>query len=177
MVGSSRLGITKATVEHAEQLHRIVVAGLADKTSEVYRANVERFGIPEEYVRKAFSIEALTAAVKDKKQLFLVAVEGGKLIGFAQSIRDGKGGAELDRIFLIPESTGKGIGTRLLNETLKVLRSDGISRLMVKAGKDETLARRFYEKNGFKLVEEVNVQAPWGRELSLAIYELLIRSL
>jgi hypothetical protein len=67
-----------------------------------YRANVERFGIPEEYVRQAFSIEALTAAVKDRKQLFLVAVEGGRLIGFAQTIRDAKGEAELDRIFLTP---------------------------------------------------------------------------
>ena len=176
MVASLKLGIKKATVEHAKQLHAMVMAGLTDKTSEVYRANVERFGIPEEYVRQAFSIEALTAAVKDKKQLFLVAVEGRKLIGFAQTIRDDKGEAELDRIFLIPEQTGKGIGTRLLNESLNVLRIEGISRLMVKAGKDETLARRFYEKNGFKLVREVNVQAPWGRELKLVIYELRIAS-
>lgn len=174
MVSSLRLGIEKATVEHAKQLHAMVMAGLADRTSEVYRANVERFGIPEEYVRQAFSIEALTVAVKDKKQLFLVAVEGGKLIGFAQTIRDDKKAAELDRIFLIPECTGRGIGTRLLNKTLDVLRSEGTRRLTVKAGKDETLARRFYEKNGFKLVQEISVQAPWGRELGLAIYELQV---
>jgi ribosomal protein S18 acetylase RimI-like enzyme len=176
VVASLRFEIKKATLEHAKQLHGIVMAGMADKTNEVYRANVERFGIPEEYVRQAFSIEALTAAVKDKKQLFLVAVEGERLIGFAQTIRDDKGAAELDRIFLIPEHTGKGIGTRLLNKTMNVLRSEGISRLTVKAGKNETLARRFYEKNGFRLVQEVNVQAPWGRELNLALYELEIAS-
>ena len=172
MVASLRLEIKKATVEHAKQLHAFVMAGLADKTNEVYRANVEKFGIPEEYVRQAFSIEALTAAVKGKKQMFLVAVEGERLIGFAQIIRGDRGTAELDRIFLIPEHTGKGIGSRLLNKTLNFLRSEGISRLTVKASKDETLARRFYEKNGFKLVKEANVQAPWGRELNLVIYEL-----
>jgi ribosomal protein S18 acetylase RimI-like enzyme len=168
--------IRRATVDDARQLNKLVLAGLDDRTSEVYRENVEKFGIPEEYVRQAFSIETLTAAVKDKKQLFLVAVEGERLIGFAQTIRDDKGAAELDRIFLIPGQTGKGIGTRLLNKTMNVLRSEGISRLTVKAGKNETLARRFYEKNGFRLVQEVNVQAPWGRELNLALYELEIPS-
>jgi len=166
--------IEKATVEHAKQLHAIMMAGLADRTSEVYRANVEKFGIPEEYVRQAFSVETLANAVKDRNQLFLVAVEDGELIGFAQTLRQDVKTAELDRIFLLPAYTGKGIGTQLLDKTLAVLENEGITRLRVKAGKDETLARRFYERNGFKLVQEVTVQASWGRELGLAIYELQI---
>ena len=164
--------IEKATVEHVKQLHAIVMAGLADKTSEVYAANVEKFGIPEEYVLRAFSVETLTNAVKDADQLFLVAVEDGELIGFAQTLRQDAKTAELDRIFLLPAHTGRGIGTRLLNKTLGVLKNEGVSRLMVKAGKDEMLARGFYEKNGFRLVKEMTIRAPWGRDLSLVIYEL-----
>ena len=167
--------IRKATDEDAKQLNRMVLVGLEDKRSEVYRENVEKFGVPEEYVRQAFSIQALTNAVRDRKQLFLVAVENGTLVGFAQTIRQDEKVAELDRVFLIPEQTGKGIGTRMHNMTLDVLRNEGFSRLTVKAGKDEILARKFYEKNGFKLVHEVTVQAPWGRDLSLAIYELQIK--
>jgi len=56
------------------------------------------------------------------------------------------------------------------------LEEENFSKLTVKAGKDETLARKFYEKNGFKLVEETCVQAPWGRQLNLAIYELKVRN-
>lgn len=174
MAASLRVRIKKATVEHAKQLHAIMMAGLADKTSEVYGANVEKFGIPEEYVRRAFSVETLTNAVKDRNQLFLVAVDDGELIGFAQTLRQDAKTAELDRIFLLPAHTGKGIGTHLLNKTLGILKNEGVTRLTVKAGKDEMLARRFYEKSGLKLVQEVTVQAPWGRELGLAIYELQI---
>jgi len=166
----------RATVEDAKQLHIIMLASLEDKTSETYKANIERFGIPEEYVRQAFSLEALTKAVKDKKQLFLVAIENRKLIGFAQTIRKDKKVAELDRIFVVPEKTGKGIGTKLLNKTVNMLRKENFSKLIVKAGKDETLARKFYEKNGFTLVEETTIQAPWGAELNLAIYELEIKN-
>jgi len=125
-------------------------------------------------VRQAFSLEALTKAVRDEKQLFLVAVENRKLIGFAQTIRQDKKTAELDRIFLGPEKTGKGTGTQLLSKIIDTLRRENFKKLTVKAGKDETLARRFYEKNGFKLVEETTIQAPWGRKLNLAIYELKI---
>ncbi len=168
--------IKRAAVKDANQLHIMMLANLEDKTSETYKVNIERFGIPEEYVRQAFSLEALTKAIKDKKQLFLVAVVNRKLIGFAQTIRKDKKAAELDRIFVVPEKTGKGIGTKLLNETVDTLRKENFSKLIVKAGKDETLARKFYEKNGFKLVEETIIQAPWGTKLSLAIYELEIKN-
>lgn len=168
--------IKKATVEDARQLYKMMLAGLEDKTSEAYKANIERFGIPEEYVRQAFSLEALKKAVKDKKQLFLVAVENKKVIGFAQTIRTNKETAELDRIFIIPEKTGKGIGTQLLNKTVDALKRENFHKLTVRAGKDETLARKFYEKNGFQLVEETTIQAPWSRELKLAVYEFKIQN-
>jgi len=166
--------IRRATVEDAKRLNELMLIGLEDKASDVYRENIDRFGVPEEYVRQVFSFEVLKKAVKDTNQLFLVAVEDQTLMGFAQTIRQSKETAELDRIFLLPEYTGRGIGTQLLNTTLDVLKKEGISRLTVRAGKDETLARRFYEKNGFELVQETTIQAPWGRDLSLAIYELRI---
>jgi len=168
------ISIRRATVEDAKRLNELMLFGLEDKASDVYRENIERFGIPEEYVRQVFSFEVLKKAVADKNQLFLVAVEDQTLMGFAQTIRQSKEKAELDRIFLLPEYTGKGVGTQLLGATSDVLKKEGISRLTVRAGKDETLARRFYEKNGFKLVQETTIRAPWGRELSLAIYELRI---
>jgi len=163
-------------VKDAKQLHKMMFSVLGDKASEGYKANIERFGIPEEYVRRAFSVEALTRAVKDENQLFFVAVENRRLIGFAQTIRKDKKRAELDRIFLVPEKTGRGIGTQLLIKTVDALRREDFRKLTIKAGKDETLARRFYEKNGFKLVEEASVQAPWGRQLNLAIYELKVKN-
>jgi GNAT superfamily N-acetyltransferase len=167
--------IKKAAVKDAKQLHEMMLSSLKDKTSQNYKANIERLGIPEEYVRQAFSLEALTNSIEDTSQLFLIATQNHTLIGFAQTIRQNEGKAELDRIFLIPEETGKGTGTQLINETIDALKRENVDKLIVRAGKDETLARRFYEKNGFKFVGETSVKAPWGRLFNLAIYELKIK--
>jgi len=165
--------IKKATETDAEKLSEIFDNLLEDKDSEAYRANVERFGIPEEYVKKVFSKEALTKATTDKNMIFLVAFkENNEIIGFAQTILFGTEKAELDRMFVFPKESGKGVGTQLLQETISLLERQGITKLAVKAGKEETFARRFYEKNGFKLQGETTVKAPWGREIALALYEL-----
>jgi len=169
------VAIREAKDDDAERLHELILAGLEDKTSEVYRENVDKFGIPEDYVRRAFSREALMEAVADEKQLFLVAVDDGNLVGFAQTILQDGSTAELDRIFLFPAHTGRGIGTQLLDKTLEILKKEGVIKLTVKAGRYEASARRFYEKNGFQIIEEVTVHAPWGRDLSLAVYELRVR--
>ena len=46
--------IRKATQEDIPVLSRKLLKLLEDKNSQVYRDNVTKFGIPEEYVRKAF---------------------------------------------------------------------------------------------------------------------------
>ncbi len=152
-----------ATVEDAKRLSALMLAPLDNKTGAIYREQVQRFGIPDEYVRRAFSVEALTKTTQDEKQVFLVAVEDDRPVGFAQTIRGEKQRAELDRLFVVPEKEGKGIGTELLRRTL-----------VVRADRDEIEARRFYEKHGFQLVGEATVQAPWGNELHFVNYELAI---
>lgn len=97
-------------------------------------------------------------------------------MGFAQIIEQDSNTAELDRILVFPEHTGKGIGTRLLDQAVLDQKERGASTIIVKAGKQETHARRFYEKNGFKLIKEKTIQAPWGRKLDLAIYQLRLNS-
>ncbi len=151
-----------------------MLAPLDKKTGAVYREQVQRFGIPDEYVRRVFSVEALTQTAQDEKQVFLVAVEDDRLVGFAQTIRGENKRAELDRLFVVPEMEGKGIGTELLRRTLAILRAEGFETLVVRAGRDETQARRFYEKRGFRFVQEATVRAPWGDELHFANYELAV---
>lgn len=68
--------------------------------------------------------------------------------------------AELDRIVIFPENTRKGIGTQLLSEVLVEQRRKRIRTIIVNAGKEETHARRFYEKNGFKPTIETTIETP-----------------
>lgn len=167
--------IKKATRKEIRLLSRKLVALLEDEGSQVYKENVLRFGIPKEYVRKALMEEAFLSEVTLRKAAFYLAVENQEIIGFAQTIQSGDDSVELDRMIVFPEFTRKGIGTLLLSEALEDQRRRGMKSLIVVAGKEETQARRFYEKNGFKLIREATIEAPWGRKLDIVTYEFSLK--
>jgi len=167
--------IRKATQKDIPILSRKLLQLLEDKNSQIYRENVIKFGIPEEYVRKAFAEETLLKAAAENATFYL-AIQDSQIIGFAQTIQQDADTTVLDRIIVFPEHAGKGIGTQLLREAIADQARRGIKTIIANAGKHETHARRFYEKNGFKLSKETTIQAPWGKKLELAIYQLQLKS-
>lgn len=164
--------INKATKNGIQALSRKLSDLLEDEKGQLYQDNVAKFGIPEEYVRKAFSKEALMKAVASNKSAIYLALENKcKILGFAQTLQHSIDTIGLDRIVVFPKYTRKGIGTKLLEKIIRDHKSKGGKTIIVNAGKEEIQARRFYEKNGFRLIKEEIVDAPWGRKLNLAIYQ------
>lgn len=168
------VSIRKADDRDISDLRRKFHQFLEDKNSQMYQENITKFDIPEEYVRKAF--EKLLKTVSSGEATLYLALKKKEIIGFAQIIEKDSNIAELDRLLVFPEHTGKGIGTELLNQTVLDQKGRGANTILVKAGKEETHARQFYEKNGFKLIKEETVDAPWGKKLHLATYQLPLNS-
>lgn len=168
------------TVKEAAQkdipiLSRKLLTLLEDNKSQVYKDNVVKFGIPEEYVKKAFAEETLLKASASGKVTFHLALEDNEIIGFTQTIQQTDDITELDRIIVFPQHSRKGIGTQLLREVITDQKKKEVKTIIVKAGKKETHARRFYEKNGFKQTKEITLEAPWGKKLDLVIYQLELK--
>ena len=167
--------IRKATKKDIPILSRKLLQSLENKNSQIYQENVTRFGIPEEYVRKAFA-EKTPAKSAAEGSTFYVAIQDSEIVGFAQTIRKDADTTALDRIIVFPEHARKGIGTQFLKKAIADEERKGTKTIIANAGKHETHARRFYEKNGFKLSEETEMQAPWGKKLELAIFQLQLES-
>ena len=168
--------VIKATLHGVRALSRKLLKLLEDKEGQVYQENVTKFGIPEEHVRKAFAEETFLEAATTGNSTFYLALENRcKILGFAQAIQRNAETAELDRIVVFPEHTRKGIGTQLLKRVLEDQERKGTKTVVVNAGKEETHARKFYEKNGFEVVRQAIVEAPWGK-ITLATYQLRLRS-
>lgn len=144
-----------------------------DPSSDFYKENVTKFGIPEEYVRRAFSEEALRGAAS-KGSKFYLALEGDEIVGFCQMVPQGGEKAELERIVMFPGYKGRGFGSRLLEFAIGDQAREGRGEIIVYAGRDERTARAFYEKNGFEFTGEFSVDAPWGKRIDLAAYRLEI---
>lgn len=165
--------IFDANDEILRELSRILLKILEDKNGEIYQENVAKFGIPEEYARKAFFEENLLKLQNSGKVKFYLAMgdDGKTIMGFAQTIIRNEDTVELDRIVVFPEFTRKGIGTKLLQYALEEIEKRGFKKVIVNAGKNEVHARKFYEKNGFEKIEEYTVHAPWGKKLDLVSYQ------
>jgi GNAT superfamily N-acetyltransferase len=159
-----------ASLEEVRALSRRLLLEMQDKQSHVYQDNVAKFGIPDEYVQKVFSEESLLKAAQDRGALFYLALEDQELVGFAEIIPQDERTSELDRVILFPGHTGTGIGTDLLHRLMVDEKAKGKQAIIANAGRDETLARRFYEKNGFKVADEPTIEAPWGGKLHLVTY-------
>jgi len=164
--------IKRASKEEIPALSKELLTLLRDKDSEIYQDNVAKFGVSEDYVRRAFSEDTLLEAALSGQSGFFLALEDGEIIGFAQVVKKDATTTELDRIIVFPEHVGRGIGTRLLHDVISDARRRGVNSIVVSAGKEETHARRFYEKNGFRQAKETTIEAPWGKRLALVIYEL-----
>ena len=165
--------IRKATEKNICILSQKLLELLEDKNSQLYQENVAKFGIPEEYVKRAFSEKSLLEAVSSRKSTIYLALENGcKILGFAQTIPQTDNATELDRIVVFPDYTRKGIGTLMLTRILKDQERKNAKTVIVNAGKEEEHARRFYEKNGFKPIKETTIDAPWGNKMTLITYQL-----
>ena len=160
-----------ASLEDLRVLSGKLLALIRDKSGQAYQENVAKFGIPDDYVERAFSVKNILRTANEVKATFYLAIENGEIVGFAQVNPGDQKAAELDRIIVFPDYARRGIGTLLLNEVMRDQKRRGINTIVVNAGREETHARSFYEKNQFRQVREVSVDAPWGTKLPLVTYE------
>lgn len=84
----------------------------------------------------------------------LVAERHGEILGWAchGPYRDGElrtEEAELYAIYVAPQRIGSGIGHALLQESVRRTSAAGHPRMLLWVLKDNTHARRFYERQGF----------------------------
>ncbi len=99
---------------------------------------------------------ALAQIIKDPRQHVLVAVERKKLVGtctlyiMPRVYWSGSPFAILDSIVVGAELQGKGVGTKLIKEAIKIAKKAGCSQVNLTSNTQRTRAHRFYESLGFE---------------------------
>jgi len=87
----------------------------------------------------------------------LVVEREGRVVGYAafgpshEGQENGSAACEIIGLYVHPDHWGQGAGGRLLAEALAQLGQRGFARTIVWTMRDNALARRFYEKHGFRL--------------------------
>jgi GNAT superfamily N-acetyltransferase len=134
-----------AHADEAEALARLQEASAVAGFSNVFPPG--RYPFPREEV-----LESWRELLARDDVVALVAEDGGELLGFAV-LRPGS----LERLYADPNVWGRGVGSRLHDEALELLRDIGSSRCSLWVLEANERARLFYERRGWRLNGETRV--------------------
>lgn len=81
--------------------------------------------------------------------LFVARDESGRAVGMGALRREGKGIAEVKRMYTLPEVRGQRVGRALLDRIVARAEDEGIERLVLETGDRHPDAWRLYERTGF----------------------------
>jgi GNAT superfamily N-acetyltransferase len=127
-----------ATLDDAEPVFQVQRRASTAGLGHIYPP--DRYPFPDEAVR-----ERWRETLSDPAARVVVAAKAGAIVGVA-SVRDGW----LDALYVVPEDWGNGLAARLHDEAMRLLADDGASSARLWVLEDNTRARRFYERRGWR---------------------------
>lgn len=102
-----------------------------------------------------------TRRLKSRSMFILVAEVDGHIVGYVSvciakvSFRLYSPIAEIENLCVDPSYRGKGIGTTLVREVLRIVKTRGAKRLRVTALSNNDQSLHFYRMNGYKDVDVI----------------------
>ena len=106
---------------------------------------------------------ALKESVSQKRHHFVLANEGNQTLGFA-SFKwnyDQQKQTKIHKIYILPSAQGKGVGKALIDYIATEARKQGSLTLCLNVNRFNK-AITFYEKMGFSIISEVNIELEHG---------------
>lgn len=106
-----------------------------------------------------YSTEALNEQYNKKIQLFYMIDEDETNIGFIgiEHNYNGEAVTKIHKIYLLPETQGKGIGKKVIDEIEKLALENNSKALLLNVNRFNS-ALGFYKKIGFEVKEEVDIE-------------------
>lgn len=98
-----------------------------------------------------YDIEALKSQLNNKGHVFLLAEENRNYLGFA-SYEINHGGSQktkIHKIYILPETQGKGVGKKLLQAVLEIAQAKNNTHIFLNVNKYNQNAISFYKRMGF----------------------------
>ena len=113
--------------------------------------------VPQDYLDK-ISENNWADKLRNSTSDAYILIENGKYIGTSSvcAARDEEmsGWGEIISIYLLPEYFGKGYGKPLFDNSVDALLDMGYNKIYVWVLEQNTRARKFYEKNGYKFSDK-----------------------
>jgi RsiW-degrading membrane proteinase PrsW (M82 family)/ribosomal protein S18 acetylase RimI-like enzyme len=107
-----------------------------------------------------YSENALLGQMKENHE-FIIVHDHQDAVGFASFSMIEPGVYKLHKIYLLPETQGKGMGKFVIDQLIKAIKSRGGNKLRLNVNRNNK-AKDFYEKIGFKILHEEDIDIGSG---------------
>src|SRR6476620_1375153 len=147
-------------VADRSQLH--IVRDLAYKIWPVAYEEILSEAQLDYMLENFYAIPALEEQM-EKEHIFLLAEENGIFYGFAayEVNCNASGKTKLHKIYVLPETQGKGLGKLLLSEVEKAALSCGNSHVFLNVNRYNS-AQEFYKRLGFEIIHQEDIEIGQG---------------
>lgn len=113
-------------------------------------------------LEKIYSIPSLEHQLSVLKHQFIMVLENEISIGFASfSAHKNSTIFHLNKIYVLPQQQGKNIGKQILNFVISQIKKTGATALQLNVNRHNK-ALHFYEKQGFKIIREEDIDIGSG---------------
>jgi GNAT superfamily N-acetyltransferase len=124
-------------------------------------------------LERMYATETLLGQMEQEGHVFLLLSDGAQPLGFAAYQCDHKepGTSKLHKIYLLPETQGRGLGKLLLNAVSERVKAAGQQRLLLNVNRYNK-AVDFYKKYGFSVIGEEDIDIGNGYFMNDFLMEL-----
>ena len=98
------------------------------------------------------SIDSLREKIRQGIIVIFKAVDGGKILGFAEAEFLGEGIARINGLTVKHGQRGSGVGKKLLDKALNFLKGNDVARVLLLVKESNKKAKKMYEGMGFQFI-------------------------
>lgn len=121
-----------------------------------------------------YSPRSLRRQMVSEHHRFLIVEQADEPIGYASwSVTDDPCVYKLHKIYVLPGRQGKGLGRTLLQFIFETIRPEGAARLRLNVNRFNK-ARQFYERMGFAVIGEEDIDIGHGFFMNDFIMEIVV---
>ncbi|UKJ07604.1 GNAT family N-acetyltransferase [Solitalea lacus] len=134
------------------------IISIADRTwKQTYRGIISDAQIEFMYSNN-YTAEAIANQINDG-HIYALAFEGDIALGFASYSQPAQDIVRIHKLYVLPDTQGKGVGRFLIDSVSEQAKTLGASILELNVNRYNK-AKVFYEKIGFEISQEVDI--PYG---------------
>ncbi len=119
-----------------------------------------------------YSEQSLNEQMEKGHQFYIAELDGNSF-GFASVSSEGDGNYKLNKLYVTPITQKTGAGKALLNEVIGYAKQNGAAKLFLQVNRNNN-AKSFYEKNGFRIAREMDLDIGNGYFMNDYIMELVL---